>query len=307
LLFRKAWLGSAAQTAVQKSIALSEEGKKMTRKLGILASLGLCLLLPACGGNSGGGGGGDSGAPNGGSGGGGSGGGSGGGGPPVVNASAEGAWSGTDSSGHSFDMLVLENGDLYSLFGNGFQALGFIQGASSVSGSTLKAPAVTEFYYASGSVLQATGGLSATVVPDVSLKGSSTGNATSTFSATPTKASYSGYDYATPAKLSDIALGWNGYLLDQTGTYVAIDTTGVLSGTNFGCHFNGTVTPRPSGKNVFNVSYTFDTSITTGCSAPGVTVTGVAISYVLPSGKRRLLFATQDSSKQLGYLFYAEH
>jgi hypothetical protein len=208
-------------------------------------------------------------------------------------------------------MLVLENGELYSLYGSntvaGFQVLGFVQGASSVTGSTLKAPAITEFYYDGSSVLRASGGLSATVDPGVSLKGSSTGNATSTFTATPTTATYSGYNYATPAKLSDIALGWIGNLLDQSITTVGIDSNGVLSGNNLGCNFNGTVAPRPSGKNVFNVSYTFDASATSGCTAPGVTVTGVAISYVLPSGKRRLMFATQDASKALGYLFYAEH
>jgi hypothetical protein len=271
----------------------------MTNKLGILVSLGLCLMLSACGGNSGSGDGANSGTANretstaaGGGG--------------TTNAVAEGAWSGT-TSGNSFDMLILENGDLYSLFGKttfaGFQVIGFIQGASNISGNTLSAPAVTEFYYDS-TVLRAAGGLSATVVPGVSLEGSSTGNATSTFSATPTSATYAGYNYATPAALSDIAIRWNGSLLDQSATLVDIDSTGVLSGSNFGCHFKGQVTPRPSGKNVFNVSFTFDD---TGCAAGGVTTTGIAISYLLPDGKRRFMFATQDSSTALGYLFYAEN
>ena len=257
----------------------------MPRTPHALVLLTLSLLLAACGGTTGGGGS----DP-----------------PPVVNAIAEGAWSGT-ASGNSFDMLVLENGDMYAMYGNSasgsFQALGFIQGASSVSGHTLQVPVLTEFHFDNTAVVRATGSLSATVISGVSLIGSSnsTASAVPTFSATPTHATYSGYQYTTPAAVSDIAGAWSGYFLDQTQTLFSIDPAGVLAGSNGTCTFTGSVTPRPSNKNVFSVQ------LNPGplCTAANVSTQGIAISYVQPDGKRRLLAATLDASKALGYLIYA--
>ena len=82
----------------------------MFKQIGTLTALGLALALAlaACGGNGGGGGTGTAGSTDGSS---------------ITSggtgniAIAEGAWSGSNSLGNAFDMLVLENGDLYSMYG----------------------------------------------------------------------------------------------------------------------------------------------------------------------------------------------
>ena len=249
-----------------------------------LCGLGLGLLLVACGGTTGG-------AET---------------TPPPPSAVAEGAWSGT-ASGNSFDMLVLENGDLYAMYGNAtssiFQALGFIQGGSTLSGNTLQVAQLTEFHFNNTAILRTSGALSATVVTGVSLSGSSSaGTAVANFAATPTSASYSSYQYNQAAQVSDIAGAWSGFFLDQTTTLFSIDAAGALSGSNGSCSFTGSVTPRPSNKNVFNVVLNLGPL----CTAANLSTAGVALSYVLPNGKRRLLLATLDASKALGYLLYAQ-
>ncbi|NVO05067.1 MAG: hypothetical protein HXX19_03530 [Rhodoferax sp.] len=254
-----------------------------------MAALGLCLLLAACGGNGSGGS-----NP-----------------PPVINVAAEGVWSGTTASGNSFDMLALDHGELYTLYGSSptgvFQALGFIQGAYSLSGSTLSAPAVTQYHYTNAAVIRTTGSLYATVLPGISITGSTSnidGTASTTFSATPSAATYSSYSYNTAASLGDIAGAWSGASMDQSATFVSINKdTGELAGSNLGCSFKGMLTPRPSGKNVFNANLTFDPTL---CAAAGVSTSGIALSYGLPNGKRRLLLATQDTNQSVGFLFDAE-
>jgi hypothetical protein len=265
----------------------------MFKHIGTLTALGLALALTACGGNGGGGGGT-----------GGSGGGSTGGGAGNI-AIAEGAWSGTNSLGNAFDMLVLEDGSLYSLYGSvtasGFSAAGFNVGAGSVSGNTLTGN-LTQYDFGGHRV---TGTLSANVVTGVSINGSATpsgGGTATTFTSTPLPASYPGYIYNTPAVISDIANGWNGNFLDGSFASFSIDpVTGALSGTNLGCSFTGTVAPRPSGKNVFNVSIHFGGS---PCTAPNQDASGIAISY-LTGGRRQLIAAAENSAKTMGSMFFA--
>lgn len=279
------------------------ESTTMFKQTGTLTALGLALALAACGGN--GGGGGDSGG-SGGSGGS-SGNGGGGGGPGNI-ASAEGAWTGTNSLGNNFDLLVLENGDLYSMYGtlSGgiFSAAGFdtAGGTASVSGSTLTA-SITQYDFAGHRV---TGTLSANVVTGTSINGSASatgGGPPTTFTSTPLTATYGSYNYNTAATVSVISGAWIGNLLDGSAAFLSIDSAGILSGTNLGCSFTGTVTPRPSGKNVFNMSIHFGGS---PCSAANQNASGIAISYIATNGKRQLIAAAENSAKTQGSMFFAQ-
>lgn len=267
----------------------------MFKHIGTLTALGLALALTACGGNGGGGGGGGG---TGGNGGGGTGGGTG------NIAIAEGAWSGTNSLGNNFNMLILEDGSLYSMYGtvtpSGFSAAGFNVGTGSVSGTTLTGT-LTQYDFAGHRV---TGTLNATVVTGVSVNGAATpngGGTPTTFTSTPLPASYPGYLYNTPALASDIAGAWTGFLLDGSAAVFSITSAGALSGTNLGCSFTGTVAPRPSGKNVFNVSIHFGSS---PCTAANQDATGIAISYIT-GGHRQLIAAAENSAKTLGSMFFA--
>jgi hypothetical protein len=81
------------------------------------------------------------------------------------------------------------------------------------------------------------------------------------------------HDYNRPARISDVAGAWRPGLIDSSFT---VDQTGAFAATTPAgfCPFTGSLTPRPSGKNVFNVTLTV-----TDCADAG-TYTGVAVSYL---------------------------
>jgi hypothetical protein len=262
----------------------------MFKHIGTLTALGLSLALTACGGNSGGGTNGTGSSS----------------GPGDIGL-AEGAWSGTNSLGNDFDMLILENGDVYSMYGTlaggVFSATGFDIGIGSakVSGSTLTA-GFTQYDYLGHRV---TGNLTANVVRGTSINGSANGSAgtgtPTTFTSTPLSATYTSYNYNTPAAISDIANGWNGKFLDGSTAVFSIDAAGVLSGTNLGCSFTGTVTPRASGKNVFNVSLHFGAS---PCTTPNQDASGIALSYITNT-HRQFIASVENTDKMHGSMFFA--
>jgi hypothetical protein len=81
-----------------------------------------------------------------------------------------------------------------------------------------------------------------------------------------------GYDYNRPARIADVAGSW---LLALNATFT-IDAAGaiVVTRPEAQCSLTGSLTPRPSGKNVFNMTFTV-----TGCVDAG-TYTGLAITYL---------------------------
>lgn len=106
------------------------------------------------------------------------------------------------------------------------------------------------------------------------------------------------YDYNKHARLEDIAGAW--------GT-LTIGSTGLITGTSSnGCTLIGTLSPRPSGKNVFNMTVT-----SAGCAA-AATYNGVAVPYMDyeqydPSGpfvpKLRLMGFDEAHTKMIGLTF----
>ena len=80
-----------------------------------------------------------------------------------------------------------------------------------------------------------------------------------------------GFDYSKPASLADVSGTWRG---------ITIDSTGAIAGTNLQetCTLAGTLTPRPSGKNVFNLSLAL-----TGCPDAGG-YSGIAFTYMDAAG-----------------------
>jgi hypothetical protein len=264
----------------------------MSKHIRSLAGLGLSVLLSACGGNSGGGGAGAS-SPSSSLAGG--------------NAIAEGAWHSQLPNGDVLDVLALENGSLYALSVAatlGAPLLAFDQGSYTVSGDKLTAQ-LTHFNELGSTT---TGSVGATVVNGASITGTATtlGRPTpNAFALQPLSASDVSYNYNNPAALATVAGPWvAGTLLEKsTPTSFTIDAAGVLSGSNLGCSFTGTVTPRLSGKSVFDVGLTYGQS---PCTTPGVTFTGVALSYIASNGKRQFTAALQDSNRAFGTMLYAQ-
>lgn len=81
------------------------------------------------------------------------------------------------------------------------------------------------------------------------------------------------HDYNSPARISDVVGAWRPSFVDSSFT---IDGAGTIAATTppGTCSFTGSLTPRPSGKNVFNVTLTV-----TGCADAG-SYTGVGVSYL---------------------------
>lgn len=223
--------------------------------------------------------------------------------PPVATVSAEGIYVGTITSGstsRNYQTLVLENGDIWALYGtsasNGtFTVAGFIQGASSVTTNQLSAPSVKDF----GVDPAQTNRLVATVDATAkTLNGTLTtaSNASVTFTGGPNPSST--YNYATAASVASIAGNWSLGALTGEQIALAVASNGSFTArTNTGCSFSGSITPRPSGKNVFNMALTFGP---TPCSLAGQAATGIALSYPLANGSTQLIVTGYDSTRSHG-------
>lgn len=249
-------------------------------QLKLISSLALAVTLAACGGGSSS----TSPVPT-----------------PTPSQTAEGVYSGslTGSVYKNFQMLILENGDTWSMYGtqtnSAFGVSGFVQGTGiSANNSSFTSSDAKDFGYspAKSGTINATFNASAKTI---------SGNVSSAVGSV----SFSGgaptgslYNYATPAAISSITGAWSVSTID--GATIALN---ILQSGNFtaqvngGCNFNGTITPRPSGKNVFNVALTFGSA---PCTLAGQSATGIALTYPLSSGKTQLLMVAVDSTRTNG-------
>lgn len=116
------------------------------------------------------------------------GGGGGGGSSGGTSVAAEGMWRGTTSTGYSIDVLVLDNNQFWSMFGNRnnngvLSVVGFDQGSGRVDGSTFSG----SFFEALHTGVTDTGNITATTVANTSLNGSASysNGTTSTFNLAP--------------------------------------------------------------------------------------------------------------------------
>jgi hypothetical protein len=226
------------------------------------------------------------------------GGGSDAGSPPNSAAKAEGAYSGTltGSASSVFQMLVLENDEYWTLYGSPvgsvFGLAGFIQGSGTSTSGAFSSSNTRDF----GANPALSGSVSATYVAGSSISGSVTfGTGAVGFSGTPILPA--SFDYSQPAALADIAGNWSMTTLAGSAVAVTIAANGSFTATMNGCGITGTFTPRPSGKNVFNMVLTFGGA---PCSPAGLAATGIALSYPLAAGKRQLIVAGVDATRTLG-------
>ena len=117
-----------------------------------------------------------------------------------------------------------------------------------------------------------------------------------TFTGTPIIGST--YDYNAAANLALITGAWTMTALDASVINLTIAGNGAIVGSTGGCSFTGTLTPRASGKNVFNTSVTFGAA---PCVLAGQTATGIGLTYLLAGGAtRQLLIAGVDATRTTG-------
>jgi hypothetical protein len=183
--------------------------------------------------------------------------------------SAEGYWSGTSSAGTTIHLAVLENGESWGIYTStqGSFVSGALQGQTQTEGAELTGTGRNYSFSTEGF---STGTLKAQVRTKTSL----VTNSLAGFSAT--LAYNSGYDAR--ATLADLA---GRYLIfGRSGrdliipSHVDINAQGVFSNLENGCTRMGSLTPRASGKNIYNMTVSFSGACTSFAS--GTRLQGIA-------------------------------
>lgn len=215
--------------------------------------------------------------------------------PPPAQGTPEGAYAGTLTGSvrpwNSFQMVVLENDESWTIYGNTvgdtFYVGGFIR-ATGVSGSG--SMAYSGWDYSNDVPTQPS--MSLSYVPGTSLQGPIIYPGGSMW-LQGTTAAAAPYDYNKPASLASVAGNWDLTALDGSPVAATVQADGTFTTHSGGCVSTGTVAPRPSGKNVFNVM------LVTGpapCDTPNAASTGIAIySPIEGSSAHQLIVGTVDA------------
>jgi hypothetical protein len=220
---------------------------------------------------------------------------------PVV-VKAEGVYAGTltGSNSRAFRVIVLENDEYWGLYGSDvgstFLISGFIQGQGASTGTAFTSSNAKDF----GFNPAASGTVSGTYAAGVSFSGTAAfaaGSATFTGAPIPTASLV----YASPATIATVAGNWSLTTLAGAPVTLSIAASGSFTGSTQGCNFSGTLTPRASGKNVFNSSVTFGGA---PCALAGQTGTGIGISYLTNTGTRQLVLAGTDVGRTTGTVLF---
>lgn len=225
--------------------------------------------------------------------------------PAQTGPTAEGAYGGslTGSSSNTFSLLVLENGEFWSAYGTQsaptatFFVRGIVQGTGTSNNGSFTSSNAKDFGFAPA----VAGTINSTYNASTpSFSGTFSGSfGAVTFSGGPIQGST--YNYNAAASISEIAGAWA--LTNLAGAAVALNVSsnGAFTASSAGCNFSGTITPRPSGKNVFNVALTFGAA---PCLLAGQTGSGIGVVYPLTSGARQLILAAVDGTRTYGSMAF---
>lgn len=216
---------------------------------------------------------------------------------------AQGAYEGTLSGAGfpNFQLLLLENGTYYMFAGTGsgssFSAEGLLQGSGTETGaSTFASSNARDF----GDPSAGNFNLNANFVAQTSSSGTLSKSGVGTVTFNGSAVSETLYNYNTAAQLSDVVGSWDVTVNNTLDSTLVVASNGSYSGTDTsGCHYSGTVTPRPSGKNVFNVTFLNGPA---PCTEPGLSATGVAIVVMLSPGHPQLLVTGVTARRDAAFL-----
>lgn len=216
----------------------------------------------------------------------------------TIGASPEGFYEGFATNGAAFKMIVLENNELWTVYGagtsaGGLEVSGLVQGQGTATNGTFTSSSIRAYDNAGGVT---SGSLTGTYVAGSRFNGSFSG-----IGFTGTVPTDSQYAYGTPASLAQIAGNWSGMLVDGMSATATIGSNGSFSGRNAaGCTFSGSIVPRYTNKNVFNTVLVFGGA---PCQAPNQSASGIGVTYLLPNNQRQLVVAVTSTDRALGTVF----
>ena len=191
---------------------------------------------------------------------------------------------------------MLENDQFWGLYGaqvgETFQVTGFVQGQGSSNNGTFVSADSKDFGFSPPG--------SAPVNATYTVAGNITGTAGSAaFSGAPIPITH--YNYNTPALVSAITGAWSLSATNGATISMNIGTTGTFTATSGGCAMTGTIVPRASAKNVFDATLTFGAA---PCANPGVTGTGIALTYPTNTGGHQLGIIGMNSARTQGLAMF---
>jgi hypothetical protein len=219
--------------------------------------------------------------------------------------SAAGGYAGliNDSSGHKFDMIVMDDGTFWVMYGtanNGVvNVTSFIEGTSTEDAGlqTFESTDARDFG------LQ----VPADIVGEYTLGGSGSIDGVIEYSASnhPTFAGSplgsAKYDYTATPVLPDLDGTWNMASLAGQGSQIVVTTGGggtTFVGTNnAGCNFTGRFTIDASGKNVFDTDITFGGGV---CPQGTDEYRGIAILTHISPAKQLVITGIDVATHRLG-------
>lgn len=224
----------------------------------------------------------------------------GGGGSDTPADSAEGVYGGalTGSTSSAFRMLVLENDEVWTMYGTqtatAFLVTGFLQGQGQSNNGTYTSSNLRDFGFnpaLSGTATATYNSSSKTIAGTATFPGAAVG-----FSGGPISGSQ--YSYDTAATVTAVAGSWGLTSLSGEGVTLNVASGGTYTASSSsGCSFTGTLVPRASGKNVFNMSFSFGPS---PCALPNQAGSGIAVAYPLANGRTQLIVAGTNATRTVG-------
>lgn len=215
----------------------------------------------------------------------------------VAQLGAQGMYAGKlTASGRLFNSLVLEDGQYWGFYGSGtsgaLSPTGFVQGQGSSSAGAFDVGDLKDF----GPNPAVQGTLTASYSSLVSLDGTIkvSGSSLPFSNAGIAEATYR---YSAPANMAEIQGSQR--MAGTLGHHVMeVNADGTFSATTALCSYSGKFSPRATGKNVFDVSWTFGAGT---CPLQGQPATGVAFSYAPNAdGTRSLIVAATNASRTTG-------
>lgn len=220
--------------------------------------------------------------------------------PAGADGSLQGAYTGTTASSVAFDTLFLDGGRFYVIYGQrdavngGLLVNGFIEGNGTSNNGSFTSTDVKDFSdnTTTPATISVSYGTGTDITGNISINGSTP--VTDSFSAVPVS---SGYAYSSAARLADITGSWQLAGVNGETATVILGADGGLVADASGCSITGTVKPRASKRNVFDVSLNFGPS---PCALANQAATGHAISYLLTNGSRQLVIAGTNAARDAG-------
>lgn len=217
-----------------------------------------------------------------------------GGGDDAPTGTAEGIWGGTTSSGLLTALIVLETGETWGVYSDGVSNAGLLHGTTTTSGYQVSG-SVTDFSLLTPSTWPAS--YAGSFVPKTSM------NITISPSGATLAATYDA-SYDIPVNMYAVAGNYVAELVTAQGVdenvALTVDSTGQLFATlsTPGCTAAGSLTGRPTGKAIMNLSLTFSGA---ACLVPG----GTTITGVTKDGNDVLVGMGLNASQTQGLLLLA--